>query len=107
MGFYEAAHRNAANRFIHHVGHAIAVIGIVAAPWHPANGAGLILIAFLLSWTGHFVFERNTPAFFEPAANHSVSGSGIKKIQVALGGLVWSGACLLRLFGLGPLAARR
>jgi hypothetical protein len=107
LTFYEAAHRNSANRCIHHVGHAIAVIGIVSIFWHPLIGGGLIAMAFLLSWIGHYVFEKNTPAFFDPADDRTILGGGIKKTKVALGGLVWSGACFLRLFGLGPLTDQR
>ena len=103
--FYEAAHRNPANRYIHHIAHAVAAIGIIGIFWRPVTGASLIVIAFLLSWMGHFVFEQNTPAFFDPADDKSVFGGVTKKLQVAFGGLVWSGACLLRLFGLGPLAS--
>jgi hypothetical protein len=103
--FYESAHRNPANRYIHHIAHTVAVIGIIGIFWRPLFGGGLIAIAFLLSWMGHFAFERNTPAFFDPADDKTVFGGVIKKFQVAFGGLVWSGACFLRLFGFGPLAS--
>ncbi|SDP39297.1 DUF962 domain-containing protein [Afipia sp. GAS231] len=103
LNFYESAHRDSANRRIHHVAHTIAAIGIISLFWRPLIGGGLIVIAFLLSWIGHLVFEKNTPAFFDPADDRTFLGGGIKKMEVALGGLVWSGACFLRLFGLGPL----
>lgn len=103
LTFYESAHRNSANRRIHHVAHAIAAIGTVSLFWRPLIGGGLIVIAFALSWIGHFVFERNTPAFFDPADDKTVFGGAAKKIEVAFGGIFWSGACFLRLFGVGPL----
>jgi hypothetical protein len=101
--FYESAHCNPANRYIHHVAHTVAAIGIISILWRPLIGGSLIVIAFLLSWMGHFIFERNAPAFFDPADDKTVVGGVIKKLQVAFGGLVWSGACFLRLFGFGPL----
>lgn len=107
LAFYESAHRDAANRRIHHVAHAVAAIGIISVFWRPLIGAGLVVMAFALSWIGHYVFERNTPAFFDPANDRTVLGGVIKKVEVALGGLVWSGACFLRLFGLGPLISQR
>ena len=64
----------------------------------------LIASAFVLSWLGHYLLERNTPAFFDAAADPGATAGLVKKVQVALGGVVWSGACFLRLFGLGPLA---
>jgi len=103
--FYESAHCNPANRYIHHIAHTVAAIGIISILWHPLVGGSLIVIAFLLSWTGHFMFERNTPALFDPADDKTVVGSVIKKFRVAFGGLVWSGACFLRLFGVGPLVS--
>jgi hypothetical protein len=105
--FYESAHRNSANRRIHHVAHTLAAIGIISIFWRPLAGGGLIAIAFLLSWIGHFVFEKNIPAFFDPAEDRTVLGGGIRKMEVALGGLVWSGACFLRLFGFGPLSSQQ
>jgi hypothetical protein len=107
LAFYESAHRNPANRCIHHVAHVVAAIGIISILWRPVVGGSLILIAFLLSWSGHFAFEKNTPAFFDKTDDKTVADGAIKKLQVALGGLVWSGACFLRLFGLGPLTSER
>jgi hypothetical protein len=103
--FYESAHRNPANRCIHHIAHAVAAIGIISIFWRPFTGGSLIVTAFLLSWMGHLVFEQNTPAFFDPSDDKSVVGGVTRKLQVAFGGLAWSGACLLRLFGFGPLAS--
>jgi hypothetical protein len=107
LAFYESAHRDSTNRRIHHVAHAIAAIGIISLFWRPLIGGGLVVLAFTLSWIGHFVFERNTPAFFDPADDRTVLGGVIKKVEVAFGGLVWSGACFLRLFGRGPLSSQR
>ena len=48
-------------------------------------------------------FRTNTPAFFEAAPVSGLRASVARKLQVALGGLAWSAACFLRLFGVGPL----
>ena len=103
LSYYEDAHRSAANRYVHHIAHALAVVGILLL-WRPLLGIALIACAFLLSWVGHFLLERNTPAFFDAPTESGPIASAAKKTQVALGGIVWSGACFLRLFRLGPLA---
>jgi len=102
LAYYEAAHRSAANRYVHHFAHALAAVGILLI-WKPLIGAPLIATSFFLSWAGHFILERNKPAFFDPAVEQGFGASLMKKAEVALGGLAWSGACLLRVFGLGPL----
>jgi hypothetical protein len=60
-----------------------------------------------LSWLGHYLFERNTPAFFDAPNRSGPAASIAKKVQVACGGIVWSGACFLRLFHRGPLVEER
>ena len=103
LRYYEQAHQNRANRYVHHLAHGIALVGLLLL-WRPLLGLSLVASGFLISWAGHYAFEKNTPAFFETASVGGLRGSAAKKLQVALGGLVWSGACLLRLFGVGPLA---
>jgi hypothetical protein len=105
LSYYERAHQNRANRYVHHLAHATALAGILLL-WRPLLGLALIASGFLISWMGHYAFERNTPAFFEAAPVRGLRASVARKLQVALGGLVWSAACFLRLFGVGPLAQR-
>jgi hypothetical protein len=102
LSYYEQAHRNRANRYVHHVAHFVAFVGLLFL-WRPVLGLPLIACGFIISWAGHFIFERNTPAFFDAAPVAGLRASLLKKAQVALGGLAWSGACFLRLFGVGPL----
>jgi hypothetical protein len=102
LNYYEQAHRNRANRYVHHVAHCVAFVGLMLL-WRPLLGLTLIACGFIASWAGHFIFERNTPAFFEAATVGGLRTSLLKKAQVAIGGLAWSGACFLRLFGVGPL----
>jgi hypothetical protein len=102
LNYYQQAHQNRANRHIHHLAHGVAFVGLLLL-WRPLLGLALLASGFLISWAGHYTFERNIPAFFEPASD-GLWASAAKKVQVALGGIVWSGACFLRLFGVGPLA---
>src|SRR5258708_28438005 len=106
LAYYEAAHRSVANRYVHHVAHSVAVAGVLLL-WRPLLGLALIACAFGLSWAGHYALERNTPAFFDPSQKSGAVADFTKKIQVALGGIVWSGACFLRLFNRGPLVEGR
>jgi hypothetical protein len=106
LAYYDAAHKKPLNRYLHHVAHVVAVFGVFIL-WRPALGVTLIASSFLLSWLGHFAFERNTPAFFDAPSRNGASAGMAKKLQVALGGLIWSAACFLRLFSLGPLARTR
>lgn len=102
LAYYEAAHQSPANRYVHHLAHLLAVIGVLLL-WRPLVGLPLLAASFPISWAGHYFLERNTPAFFDaPAVQRP--GTSFTKVQVALGGLMWSGACFLRLFGAGPLA---
>jgi hypothetical protein len=105
LSYYERAHQNPANRYVHHLAHAIAFAGVLLL-WRPLIGLPLIASGFVISWAGHYTFEKNTPAFFESAPVGGLGASVAKKVQVALGGLAWSGACFLRLFGVGPLSRR-
>ncbi len=101
LGYYEKAHQRTANRYVHHLSHLLATAGILLL-WRPLVGIPLIALSFPLSWAGHYFLERNIPAFLEAPAVQK-SGATFTKVHVALGGLAWSGACFLRLFGRGPL----
>jgi hypothetical protein len=103
LAYYERAHRDTANRYVHHLAHVVALAGLLLL-WRPLLGLSLVAAGFLLSWAGHYAFERNRPAFFEAATGGGWVASLRQRLQVALGGLVWTGACFLRLFGIGPLA---
>ena len=103
LAYYEAAHRNVANRYVHHLAHSVAAVGVLLL-WRPFLGVSLIALGFVLSWSGHYLLERNTPAFFDAPTDGGTGAAFAKKAQVALGGVVWSGACFLRLFNRGPLA---
>ena len=103
--YYEAAHQNLMNRYVHHLAHSLAVVGIVMLAFKPPlTGLVLIALAFCLSWAGHYLFEKNTPAFFETGALNGKGESASHHVKIAIGGVIWSFVCFLRLFRLGPLA---
>jgi uncharacterized membrane protein YGL010W len=102
--FYEAQHRDWRNRLIHHGSHLLAVCGVVVSFMHPVVGVAMIAAGLPISWAGHALFERNTPAFFDNTDRGGIKGGAGKKLAIALGGIVWSGACVLRWFCMGPLS---
>lgn len=103
LAYYEQAHQNRTNRYVHHAAHVVAVLGVFLLLWGVVSGVLLIAVGFLMSWAGHYLFERNTPAFFDKPTSKSPGAGLVKKIQVAVGGVLWTGACFLRLFNIGPL----
>jgi hypothetical protein len=102
--YYEAAHQNSVNRYVHHFAHSIAVVGVIMLALEPGICIALIAAAFCLSWTGHYLFEKNMPAFFETDDLDGMAESVLHQLKVAVGGIVWTFACFLRLFRQGPLA---
>jgi uncharacterized membrane protein YGL010W len=101
--FYEAQHRDWRNRLIHHASHLLAVCGAIIVFMHPLFGLALMAAALPMSWLGHSLFEQNIPAFFDHTDRGGIRGGAGKKVAIALGGIVWSGACALRWLGVGPL----
>lgn len=107
LKFYEDQHRNVANRWVHHLAHLVAVLGIIGVFVQPLIGIAMILLALPLSWLGHFAFERNVPAFFDNTTRGGLEGGVRKKAAIALGGIFWSAACFGRVLGFGPLVKLR
>jgi uncharacterized membrane protein YGL010W len=104
LAFYEAEHQDWRNRLVHHLAHLLGVCGSIVLFMRPVTGLAMIAVGLPLSWFGHYVFERNTPAFFDQTDRGGIKGGTAKKLAIALGGIVWSAACALRPFGLGPLS---
>lgn len=102
--YYEAAHQNSVNRYVHHFAHSLAFIGAIVLAFEPAICLALVAAAFCFSWTGHYLFEKNVPAFFETEELDGMGESVSHSIKAALGGVVWTFTCFLRIFQQGPLA---
>lgn len=96
LAFYESEHRNPANRVVHHLAHVFAVAGFVVIFVAPIAGIAMLAAALPMSWAGHFLFERNTPAFFDKTERGGVSPGAKKKIVIALGGIYWSMTCFVQ-----------
>jgi hypothetical protein len=63
--YYVRAHRKAATRGLHFCGTTLSLGMIVAAIWQgPWLLAAAPVVGYGLSWTGHFVCEKNRPATF-------------------------------------------
>lgn len=104
FSYYEAAHQNSNNRYIHHLGHSLAIVAIFVFLAMPLVSITLIAIAFGLSWLGHYLFEQNTPAFFETSELVGWRAKTAHHLKISLGGLLWTIACFFKHLGLGPLA---
>lgn len=107
LEYYEAAHQHGANRIAHHCAHTLAIAAVPMLVFDPKKSLGLIAVAFFLSWSGHFLFEKNTPAFFETEERTGKWETAGHSITVAVGGVVWSLSCFLKVLRLERLAKRR
>ena len=95
---YDAAHRHPVNRAIHHASHAAVLGGVVASVLgHPGVLAAAVLGAFPVNWLGHWVFERNQPAFLVAGDTRGGAATAWRKAAVALGGVAWTLESALRL----------
>ena len=97
---YDEAHRDRTNRLIHHFSHGLSVYGGFLLLDSPPRGAALIAISLPISWTGHWVFERNQPAFFGQPERPGLISSASNRARIALGGVAWSAACFFRMLGI-------
>ena len=96
LAHYDDAHRDPRNRAIHHLAHSFAVIGTLLLLVHPLLAILIYASGLPLSWSGHSLFEHNTPAFFDAPASDAPGAGAAKKFEVAFGGILWSMACLWR-----------
>ena len=87
---YREEHRNPINHVLHvGVGWPLAAIAVIAAPFKPLLGLELFVLAYLVMWTGHFVFERNLPTVFRhPTTPFVMAWSVIRQIVAFFARLV-------------------
>lgn len=64
--FYVSQHLNPVNRRLHAYGTSLGIVlGIVALIWRAPSVAVLaVVVAYAFAWSGHFFYEKNTPATF-------------------------------------------
>lgn len=96
LAYYDEAHRDPRNRAIHHLAHSFTLIGTLLLLVHPFLAVLIFASGLPLSWSGHYLFERNTPAFFDAPTSDAPHAGLAKKFEVAFGGILWSMACLWR-----------
>jgi hypothetical protein len=60
--YYVSQHQNPMCRRLHFAGTTIAMGCLAVAPFYPPAALAAPVAGYGLSWIGHFVFEKNTPA---------------------------------------------
>jgi hypothetical protein len=87
---YERDHQNPINHFLHvFVGWPICALGVIALPFRPMWCVYAFLLGYAFMWTGHFVFERNTPTIFKhPTTPFVIAWDVIKRLVRGAGRLV-------------------
>jgi len=87
---YREDHQNPINHILHvGVGWPIAAIAVIVAPFRPLLGLELFALAYLVMWTGHFVFERNLPTVFRhPTTPFVMAWTVIRQIVAFFGRLL-------------------
>jgi hypothetical protein len=63
---YRREHRNPINHFLHvAVGWPMMAAAVILIPFRPLWSLGLFLGSYAVMFSGHFLFERNTPTIFK------------------------------------------
>lgn len=84
---YEKEHTKLGTKLTHMVGIPMIVVSLPTALVNPPLAGGLFAGGWVLQFVGHYVFEKNQPAFFGDPYYLAV-------------GPIWAAAEWLRLFGL-------
>jgi hypothetical protein len=59
---YKEDHQNPVNNFLHvGVGWPLAAAAVILLPFKPLWGMGLFILAYVIMFAGHFLFEKNIP----------------------------------------------
>lgn len=63
---YRRDHSNRVNHILHvGVGWPLVALAVIVAPFRPLLSVGLVILAYAIMFTGHFVFEKNKPTILE------------------------------------------
>jgi hypothetical protein len=63
---YRADHQHPVNHFLHvFVGWPLVAGGLLILPFRPLYSVGLVVAAYIFMFSGHFVFEKNTPTILK------------------------------------------
>jgi hypothetical protein len=79
---YRADHQHPVNHFLHvFVGWPMVAAGLFLLPFKPLYSVGLVLGAYAFMFTGHFLFEKNTPTILKnPSTPFVIAWAVIKGI---------------------------
>jgi uncharacterized membrane protein YGL010W len=64
IAMYQTEHTTLGNKLTHMVGIPMIVASLPTAVVNPLVGGGLFAAGWALQFTGHYVFEKNKPAFY-------------------------------------------
>jgi len=64
IAVYEREHTKLGTKLTHMVGIPMIVASIPTAPFNPIAAGGLFVGGWALQYVGHYVFEKNRPAFY-------------------------------------------
>lgn len=63
---YRADHQHPVNHFLHvFVGWPLVACALFLLPFRPLYSAGLVVLAYAFMFSGHFLFEKNTPTILK------------------------------------------
>ena len=83
---YRRDHRHPINHVLHvGVGWPLCAAAVLLLPFHPLWSVGLILAGYAFMFTGHFLFEKNTPTILKHPSTPFVIAWAV--IRGLLGGL--------------------
>lgn len=79
---YRADHQHPVNHFLHvFVGWPMVAVALFLLPFRPLLAVGLVIGAYAIMFTGHFVFEKNTPTILKhPTTPFVIAWAVIKGI---------------------------
>jgi hypothetical protein len=85
VAHYSEDHRHPVNHVLHvGVGWPLAALAVILLPFHPLWAIALFVSAYMIMFSGHFLFERNVPTVFKhPTTPFVIAGSVIRGL--------WSG----------------
>jgi len=79
-------HRHPVNHVLHvGVGWPMVALAVIVVPFHPFWSLGLVVSAYAVMFSGHFLFERNIPTVLKhPTTPFVIAGSVIRVLWCGL-----------------------
>jgi hypothetical protein len=85
---YREDHQNPVNHVLHvGVGWPLCAVALLIVWWKPLWSVALVLLAYAIMFTGHFVFERNQPTILRhPTTPFVMAAAVVKSLYGRLAG---------------------